>query len=106
MLKTKVKNLFKFKNYDINLDNININGRRVGCSGFITNPENGLTVYLNTERSCYGPISDKNLVRYARSTKDYTGGFNEFVNDDNLLRKVVAMLEKPDLRTIPWKVQL
>lgn len=106
MLKNEVKRLFKFKNYEIKLDNISINGRKVGCSGFISNPENGLVVYLDTEKSCYSPLSDRNLVRYARNLKDFKGGYNEFAKDDDLLRKIVTMLEKPNFKAIPWEVQL
>ena len=81
---TKLKNGLKKKgNFEFKLSNININGRKVGCSGFIINPENGVIVYVNTEKSCYYPLSDKNLVRYAKTDSDYTGLHNEFATDDN-----------------------
>lgn len=48
-----------------NLHNIIINGKRVGCSGHIQNVLNNKCVYVSTEKSCYQPLSDKNLVRYA-----------------------------------------
>lgn len=55
-----------------NLHNIIINGKRVGCSGHIQNVLNNKCVYVSTEKSCYQPLSDKNLVRYAASMKDYS----------------------------------
>ena len=54
-----------------NLHNI-INGKRVGCSGHIQNVLNNKCVYVSTEKSCYQPLSDKNMVRYAASMKDYS----------------------------------
>lgn len=50
-----------------NLHNIIINGKRVGCSGHIQNVLNNKCVYVSTEKSCYQPLSDKNMVRYKRS---------------------------------------
>lgn len=55
-----------------NLHNIIINGKRVGCSGHIQNVLNNKCVYVSTEKSCYQPLSDKNLVCYAASMKDYS----------------------------------
>lgn len=71
-----------------NLHNITINGKRVGCSGHIQNVLNNKCVYVSTEKSCYQPLSDKNLVRYAASMKDYSSvslgakGRNQFVTND------------------------
>ena len=50
-----------------NLHDIAINGKKVGCSGHITNIFNKRCVYVSTEKSVYQPISDKDLVRYAES---------------------------------------
>lgn len=52
-----------------NLHNIIINGKRVGCSGHIQNVLNNKCVYVSTEKSCYQPLSDKNLVRYKQKEK-------------------------------------
>lgn len=81
-----------------NLHNITINGKRVGCSGHIQNVLNDKCVYISTEKSCYQPLSDKNLVRYAADMKDFssnglgTMGRNQFVTDDALVNKIVDML--------------
>lgn len=74
-----------------NLHNIIINGKRVGCSGH-------KCVYVSTEKSCYQPLSDKNMVRYAASMKDYSSvslgakGRNQFVTNDELVGKIIDML--------------
>lgn len=66
-----------------NLHNIIINGKRV---------------YVSTEKSCYQPLSDKNMVRYAASMKDYSSvslgakGRNQFVTNDELVGKIIDML--------------
>lgn len=81
-----------------NLHNITINGKRVGCSGHIQNVLNNKCVYVSTEKSCYQPLSDKNLVRYAADMKDFSSnglgvmGRNQFVMDDALVNKIVDML--------------
>ena len=95
ILKRKVENMISAEggDYVCDLRNININGRNLGCSGFITNPANGVVVYVDTQKSCYRPISDKNLVRYARDCKDYHGGVNEFISDYALARVLMSMLK-------------
>ena len=81
-----------------NLHNITINGKRVGCSGHIQNVLNDKCVYICTEKSCYQPLSDKNMVRYAASMKDYSSvslgakGRNQFVTNDELVGKIIDML--------------
>lgn len=80
------------------LHNIVINGKRVGCSGHIQNVLNDKCVYISTQKSCYQPLSDKNLVRYAADMKDFSSnglgvmGRNQFVTDDALVSKIVDML--------------
>ena len=81
-----------------NLHDIAINGKNVGCSGHITNIFNKRCVYVNTEKSVYQPISDKDLVRYAENEMDYSSiglgvnGRNIFVTDDVLATKIIDML--------------
>lgn len=81
-----------------NLHNIVINGKRVGCSGHIQNVLNDKCVYICTEKSCYQPLSDKNLVRYAVDMRDFSSydlgamGRNQFVTDDALVEKIIDML--------------
>ena len=33
-----------------------------------------LCIYVNTEHSCYAPLSNKFMYRYAKDTNDFTGG--------------------------------
>lgn len=59
---------------------------------------NDKCVYICTEKSCYQPLSDKNLVRYAADMRDFSSydlgakGRNQFVTDDALVEKIIDML--------------
>lgn len=81
-----------------NLQNMQCNGKQTGCYGHIMNILSGKCVYVTTERSCYQPIADKNMVRYAADMKDYSSvslgakGRNQFVTNDELVGKIVDML--------------
>ncbi len=79
-------------NYQPKLRNVVVNGQKRGCSGFVSNPENGKTVYVNTESSCYQPLSGKALVRYAKSDTDYSGSHNEFVPVERTAEAICKML--------------
>lgn len=96
---TESKDLMLTHNlHNIIINDIIINGKRVGCSGHIQNVLNNKCVYVSTEKSCYQPLSDKNLVRYAASMKDYSSvslgakGRNQFVTNDELVGKIIDML--------------
>lgn len=86
-----------------NLHNIIINGKRVGCSGHIQNVLNNKCVYVSTEKSCYQPLSDKNMVRYAASMKDYSSvslgakGRNQFVTNDELRARPKSKRKRRDV---------
>ena len=98
-----------------NLHNIIINGKRVGCSGHIQNVLNNKCVYVSTEKSCYQPLSDKNMVRYAASMKDYSSvslgakGRNQFVTNDELVGKIIdidnsfVLLDDYSVNLHEWK---
>lgn len=95
LLATKLRNMVqKLGNYEIKLNNVSINDRRIGCSGFITNPVNGKIVYVSTEKPAYATLRNKSLIRYAESTSDYVGGINHFVEDDSLCNKIAEMLKQ------------
>ncbi len=87
--------LLKYGDYDVNIrTNTNMNGKRY-FSGFITKPGTTITVYINTE-SCYNPHCDnKALFRFARNTKDFTGGTNNYCMDVNLAFAVNQMFKSP-----------
>ena len=97
LLMTRVKNqVSKIAkgNYEYHLRNISVNGSKRGCYGFIVNKDNGVVVYINTEKSCYVPLSTKNLVRYARDIKDFGGShsLNEWATDEDVFSYIVQML--------------
>lgn len=79
-----------------NLRNITINGVKRGCSGHIR--LGNRCVYVNTERSCYGPLSDKFMYRVAIDEKDYSGngGRNQWCGDtaEELADAVMVLLCK------------
>lgn len=84
---------------EVFLKNTSINGVKRGCSGFVRNKNTGTCVYVDTESSCYGPLSGKTLVRFAYDTKDYSStriknGSNQFVesNPEVISKKIVEML--------------
>lgn len=87
ILSTKLKNAFP-ATYTVALRNININGNKRGCSGFVS--FNGKTVYINTE-----PCGSLGLMfRTAKHDKDYTGGQNQWAkNIDTLVSGVVSLLK-------------
>ena len=93
---TALKNRFKkVGNYEYYLKNININGVKRGCDGFIRNPENGKIVYLTTEYvcgNCYKPLANKMMYRTAKDLKDYTGETNQWCMENELVDKVVKAL--------------
>lgn len=93
LLATKLKNEIKKKNPNLvcELKNININGRKTGCSGFITNPKNNSVVYVNTEPN-FGDIGY--LYRYARDNKDYSGYNNHYAKPTDAFVNAVCLALK------------
>ena len=97
ILSTKLRNaIVRYNpkgNYEFKLLNINRNYNKRGCSGFITNKDNGLIIYVNTER-CVG-YYDRMMFRYAKSTKDYVGSINRWVNNlPELVSEICGCLEQ------------
>lgn len=50
-LMTKTRNAIRkvIPEIEDTLKNVNINGRKDGCTGYVTNPQNGKTIYLCTD---------------------------------------------------------
>lgn len=96
ILTTKLRSLLKKIESGLELEfylkNENINGMRVGCSGFVKNTENNKIVYVSTVKNCYEPLSKKNLIRVAKSLKDFSGERNQFATDEELASKIVELL--------------
>ena len=86
ILSTKLRNRF-LSTHKVNLKNIQVNGDKRGCSGFISR-ENAI-VYVNTE-PC-GSLGY--MYRKAKHDKDYTGGINHWAKDiDSLVNGINNLL--------------
>lgn len=99
LLMTKVKNAFKkvgndpFQ-YQFYLKNININGDKRGCSGFIINRDTKSCVYVNTEPSVLSSMQPY-LYRYADDNSDYKGYRNRYASSlDELVKNIVDLTAK------------
>ena len=90
------------KPLEFKLSNISVNGDKRGCSGFVKNPENGVVVYVNTEKSVLKSLGY--LVRYARDFKDYTGtrNRNDHFSLEDIVEEVCEMLNREE----EWKREL
>lgn len=88
LLATKLKNAIKREmpeaNIEFVLHNINVNGRKLGCSGFVVNKDNGMVMYVNTEKVL------GHLYRRAKSTSDYVGGMNRWASTEEELVKGIV----------------
>lgn len=81
------------------LKNISVNGRKVGCSGFVVSVQSGACIYVDTEHSVFGPLSDKCLYRYAKDIRDFSStglrnGWNFFCTEDALPGNILRMLRE------------
>ena len=97
VLSTKLKNEINKKananDFTFTLKNININGRKTGCSGFVRNNANGTVVYVNTEESCATWLP-RFMYRYADHEKDYTGYRNRWAETlDDLVTSICILLD-------------
>lgn len=96
LLATKLRNeLLAIKpDLQIQLRNIAVNGVKMGCSGFITDPATGRVVYLNTDHN-HGTSYDRAYFRAARDAKDYRGGINHCAGYNGLAASAVDLLKNP-----------
>lgn len=113
---TKLKNRVRKEAGDgveleFDLKNVNLNGRKLGCTGYIANPENGRSVYVDTKDVCgggYAPLAGKAMVRYEENRRKRASigsgpGYgmldrqNQWLDADRLAAGIVTMLtaEKP-----------
>ena len=93
-LKNELKKICDGMSLEFKLKNISVNGQKRGCSGFIKNNENGKILYINTESSCYSPLSKKTMFRYANDFNDFSGkgGYNQWANNENLFLELKKAL--------------
>lgn len=90
---TKLRNSIHAIDPDLKVElrNIRINGDLRGCSGFITDPDSGAVVYVNTEPT-FGHVREV-LYRTAKDNRDYTGGHNRYAAPDQLPHAVINLLK-------------
>lgn len=97
----KIRSLLKGRNYEFKIKNIDINGQKRGCSGFIKSIRTGKMCYISTEM-----FFDRNsgsglflnpqkaiLIREAAGFKDYQGGYNHFVSADDFVQMVENLID-------------
>ena len=90
MVKARVRKLNP--KLECRVNPISVNGEIRGASGFIRNPENGKIIYINTESSCFAPLSNKIVYRDAKNLQDYTGGMNHWANENEAIELIVRAL--------------
>lgn len=95
VLSTKLKNVIQKKavgmNLSFSLRNIDINGSKRGCSGFIRNMENNSVIYVNTENPMLSNLHY--MYRYADNEKDFRGYCNRWANTlDELAENICKCL--------------
>lgn len=93
LLTTKLKNQLLALNplLTVQLKNVSVNGTKMGCTGFVTDPDTSRIVYICTDNN-HNPAQTTGYYRVARSTKDYTGGRNQFAGYTDLAASVVTLL--------------
>lgn len=82
----------------VKLKNVRVNGATFGCSGFVTNPDNGRIVYVNTDNNHH--LNTDAMYRLAANHKDYSGGWNRYAAYDALAHAVVSLLEAHEVREL------
>ena len=88
-----VRNLFKGFPFKCELKNIDNNGQKRGCSGFIINLETNKICYITTEpfwdggkgSGLWGNKKKAVMMRTAASTKDYTGDNNTWLSLEEIV---------------------
>lgn len=100
ILSTKLKNAISQKangmNLQFTLKNVNINGRKMGCNGFIRNLDNGAVVYVTTEDTHCSWLGY--MYRYADSERDFKGYSNRWADSLEELATGICRCLKTDGR--------
>lgn len=98
ILQRKLKNAIARVNtenlpIEFRLKEIDVNGDKRGCSGFVYNTANGSILYVDTEGSVLSGLNY--MYRYADSLMDYAGYHNRWANSlDELAANMVACLKQ------------
>lgn len=93
-LATKLKNqlLALDPQLVVQLKNVAVNGAKMGCTGFVTDPSKNRVVYISTDNNTQ---QNAGCFRVARHTKDYTGGRNQFAAHADLAQSAVSLFGSP-----------
>ena len=83
--------MFQGLDYTFNLNNIDINGSKRGCWGFITNNKNNKVCYITTEASGASWLKPV-MIRTAKNIRDYTGGINNFIDVIDIVKTMNLLL--------------
>lgn len=97
----KIKALFRNLPYEVYTKNIDINGQKRGCSGFIKNSVTGKICYITTEpffdNKCgsglWGEKDNAIMMRTAKHIKDYSGGVNLWLGVDDIITMAKNLTE-------------
>lgn len=104
-----IRALFKNQGFDVFVKDININGQIRGCSGFLVNKTTQKVCYITTEpffngrhgSGLWGDDGKAIMMRPAKSTKDYTGGRNNWVSVKDIV-STAQELTAEDLKLTGW----
>lgn len=102
LLSARLKNLINKDarlNIEYEVKNTVINRRKIGCTGFITNKDNGTIVYVSTENPNICNLGY--MYRFADSSADFKGRINHFCKDEETYAKEIINA----LRTDPDKIR-
>lgn len=75
----------------VQLKNVTVNGEKMGCSGFVTDPGTGRIIYINTDHN--HSTNHRALFRVALHDKDFRGGINHFAEYGELAEEAVDLLK-------------
>lgn len=83
-------------NLEFDIHQVNVNGRKMGCSGYVTDPETGNVIYLSTDLiEVIGQHMDV-MFRTVRDKNDTHGLTNHWASDDTFAAEAVHLLRHPD----------
>lgn len=83
-------------NLEFDIHQVNVNGRKMGCSGYVTDPETGNVIYLSTDFiEVIGQHMDV-MFRTVKDKNDTHGLTNHWASDDTFAAEAVHLLRHPD----------
>lgn len=87
---------------EVELKNININGRKVGCSGYVTDPRTGRVIYVDTEALLLPTLGGAMWRAVAVKGQSHARGSsrNYFSEEERLARDIVEAFKT--LRDNAW----